>query len=105
MTDKLWKAAERTIGHQLGARRMGPGGDRADLRSEWLCVEVKSRIRLPAWLKAGLGQARHYALPAQLPLLILHENGQPYAAAMVCMTLADFRQWFGGLPGDDTKST
>jgi len=98
MPKTTWKSAERAVAQRLGGRRLGPGVDRADVRAgpnDWLTVEVKTRRLLPGWLVAGIGQARRYATEKQLPMLVLHQTGQPYRAAIVCMTLADFQAWFG----------
>lgn len=98
MSDRLWKKTERHIAHALGGRRLGPGGDRADVRAgadDWLCCEIKERGELPQWLLDGLGQARRYAGPEQLPLLVLHAKGARFAEAVVCLRLSDFVQWFG----------
>jgi len=103
LSDRTWKAAERRVARALHGRRLGPGADRADVRAgagDWLCCEVKTRRALPAWLQDGLGQARHYATAEQLPLLVLHQTGARYGEAIICLTLADFRAWFGDLPGD-----
>lgn len=93
-----WKNIERRVARQLSGRRMGPGPDRADVRAgtgDWLCVEVKQRQTLPAWLKAAVDQARRYATAKQLPLAVIHEHGRH--DCLVVMRLSDFRAWFGEL--------
>lgn len=92
-----WKSAERAVARILGGRRLGPGGDRADVRSRWLCVEVKHRKSLPEWLHEALHQAQGYAGPGQLPVAVLHEEGTHYMDSIVCMSLRDFEAWFGRL--------
>ncbi len=88
-----WKSVERRVAKALGGVRMGPGGDRADVRTTWLCVEVKQRKVLPDWLTKALAQARKYARPEQLPIAVLHEAGAH--DSLVVMSLKDFQEWFG----------
>ncbi len=95
-----WKGVERRIAKQLGGRRLGPGSDRADVRSEWLCVEVKQRAELPAWIKDALHQARGYAQPEQLAIAVLHEAGSH--DSLVLLSLKDFVAWFG--PVDEKEN-
>ncbi len=90
-----WKHTERRIARTLGGQRIGPGCDRADVRSDWLCVECKHRATLPAWLKEAVQQARHYATERQLPIAVLHEAGARSAEDLVVLRLADFQAWFG----------
>lgn len=96
------KRLERRIAHELGGQRTGNTGTAApDVvagHGGWLVVECKERGSLPAWLLHAMGQAAAAAGPAQLPVAILHETGQPYAGALVVMRLADFQSWFGELP-------
>lgn len=101
-----WKHTEREVARLIGGRRMGPGVDRADVRSRWLCAEVKHRRTLPGWLKKALYQAQQYAGPAQLAVAVLHEEGAQHRGDVVCMTLADFESWFGQLqlPGVDVPA-
>jgi hypothetical protein len=98
-----WKATERYVAQVFGGRRMGPGGDRADVRSRWLCVEVKHRGVLPSWLKDAVAQALSYAGPAQLALAVLHEAGSRHRNDLVVLRLSDFEQWFGALELPDLE--
>ncbi|MBC7233107.1 MAG: hypothetical protein H5T68_07715 [Chloroflexi bacterium] len=93
MPDKTWKQAERTIAKRLGGRRVGCTG-RADVTSDWLSIEVKTRKRLPEWLRAALEQA---SLDAgdKLALVVLHETGQRHDNDLVVLRLRDFEGWFG----------
>ena len=98
---QTWKHTERRIARQLGGRRMGPGADRADVRSEWLSIEVKHRKQTPAWLKHAVAQARGDAAPDQLGIAVLHEAGQRSDSDLVVLALADFRAWFGNEAATD----
>lgn len=93
-----WKSTERHVARALNGQRMGPGGDRADVRTAWLTVEVKHRKTLPEWLKGAVAQAVKYAEPLHttLPIAVLHEEGKH--DSYVVLRLSDFRDWFGNLP-------
>ena len=84
---------------------MGPGSDRADVRSRWITCEVKHRQHLPEWLKDAIRQARGYAGPAQLPVAVLHEAGARGGDDLVVLRMADFCSWFGPLAGADEERT
>ena len=98
MPDRAWKKTERAIARRLGGERLPVNGrgNQPDVRTPWLAVEVKHRRRLPGWLTAALAQASADA-GRTLPLVVLHEAGQPHAEDIVCLRLADFEQWFGPL--------
>jgi hypothetical protein len=96
MADKAWKRTEREVARRLGGQRVGPSGRSGpDVVSDWLQAEVKTRHRLPAWLKAALQQAQTGCPEYRLPLVVLHESGQHHAGDIVCLRLADFTAWFG----------
>ena len=99
---KTWKTAERRIAQKLGGRRVGCTGEATPdvVVGDWLVVEVKHRQRLPQWVKAALAQARQHAGPGQLGIAVLHEKGRH--DSLVLLSLADFREWFGGAGGVDS---
>lgn len=92
MPDKTWKAAERHIAAMLGGKRAGPLGKRGpdvigDIR--W-APEVKERKRLPDWLLDAMLQAELNSPKGKTPIVVLHELGQKYEEAVVCIRLHDF---------------
>jgi hypothetical protein len=99
-----WKAVERQIARRLGGQRVPitgrARGSAPDIAHPWLSVEVKSRRKLPQWLLDALDQARAAANDQQLPIAILHKNGQRFSDAIVMMRLADFEDWFGEVTND-----
>jgi hypothetical protein len=103
MPDKTWKQAERAIAKRLSGRRVGCTGQAtADVVSDWLSVEVKTRKRLPSWIRAALGQANLDA-GDKLPLVILHEMGQRHDNDLVVLRLKDFEDWFGKVASEVTE--
>jgi hypothetical protein len=104
MTDRGWKAAERTLARLIGGRRVpvsGRGrGDQPDIAHPWLSIECKHRQTIPAWLTDALAQARAAAHRDQLPVALIHQHGARYGQTLVVMTLDDFTAWFGD--GHDT---
>jgi hypothetical protein len=90
---KDWKACERKVAALLGGTRI-PVSGRArghspDIHHERLSIEVKSRRKLPAWLEAAMRQAEACAQDGQLPLMVLHQDGQRYQDALIVMRLKD----------------
>jgi len=77
---------------------MGPGSDRADVRTPWLCCEVKHRRHLPDWLTGALAQAVPYAGPSQTAIAVLHEHGRHIGDSLVVLRLADFADLCGEIP-------
>ena len=95
MSDKTWKAVERRVARILDGRRVGAtGAATPDVVSDWLCVEVKHRARLPQWLTAAAAKVRSQAGSERLGVVVLHEKGA--RGGLVCLNLYDFRDWFGG---------
>lgn len=46
-----WKDVERAVAKRLGGKRVGcTGKGTADMVTNWLAIEVKSRRALPKWL-------------------------------------------------------
>ncbi len=90
---KDWKACERKVAALLGGMRIpvsGRGrGHLPDIHHERLSIEVKSRKKLPAWLEDAMKQAEACAQGGQLPLIVLHQDGQRYQDALIVMRLKD----------------
>lgn len=87
-------AAERRIAHELGGARTGNTGKASpDVTAGFVVAEVKARASLPAWLTKAMSQAVNAAGAEKLPVAILHEQGQPYAEALVILRLCDFQAW------------
>jgi len=88
---KDWKACERKVAALLGGKRV-PVSGRArghspDIEHERLSIEVKSRKQLPAWIEDAMNQAEACAKDTQLPLVVLHQDGQRYKEALIVMRL------------------
>ena len=58
-------------------------------------MEVESRRRLPAWIEDAVQQAEACAEDGQLPIAVLHQDGQPYPESLVVMRLEDFSNYLG----------
>jgi hypothetical protein len=94
-----WKRVESKIAQLLGGTRVPVSGrqrgDAPDIEHEWLSIECKAFKSLPAWLKDAVAQARASVRGAQLPIVVLHQNGQQYGDDLVVIPLHEFREWFG----------
>ena len=91
---RTFKGTERKIARLLGGKRTGHTGG-ADVTTDWLCVEVKHRASIPAWLRGAVAQARRNAGAMQLPIAVIHEHDTQHSQDLVIMTLGDFRDFFG----------
>ncbi len=89
-----FKATERAIARIVGGQRTGHLGG-ADVQTAGLCVEVKHRAAMPAWLRAAVAQAERNATAEQLPVAVLREHGGRHDTDLVVMTLATFRALTG----------
>lgn len=90
-----WKHAERMVAKWFGGFRTGCNGEsRRDVEHETLSIEVKHRKTLPAWMHNAMAQARSEA-EGRTPIVVLHENGMPYGASMVVISLSDFVDLYG----------
>lgn len=76
-----------------GTRSSKSGVKSPDVLAGAYVVEVKSRDRLPEWIKDGLATAQGHAGDHQLGVLILHEKGA--RDDLVVVSLKDFKEWFG----------
>lgn len=95
MPEKPWKRIERQEAEKLGGRRIPCGTPGApDVVSEWLCVEIKARKKLPAWITEAVRSARAKARPSQLGIAVLHEMREH--DSYVVLSRNDFIDWFGG---------
>jgi len=94
MPDKTWKAAERRVARRFGSQRSGPRGQGVpDVITGKYSIEVKTRKRLPDWLREALDQATRNAVPDTLPIVILHEVGQRGERDWVVMEMGVFEKW------------
>ncbi len=101
---RTFKGVERAIAKRLNGERTGHTGG-ADVVTNWLAVEVKSKKHLPQWLRDAIAQARRNGGISQLAVVILHQVGQRHDGDLVVLTLADFENWFGdGDPGPGTMA-
>jgi hypothetical protein len=109
MGDKLWKAVERSVARRLGGVRTGPTGCTGpDVVTDWCSVEVKTRRRLPTWLKEAVHQASAGAGGDRLPLVVLHQAGQRHDGDLVIMRLRDLERLLGNAsdaPSDEHSLT
>lgn len=97
-----WKQAERRIAAILGGERVpvsGRGrGYAPDIEHPALCVEVKTRAKLPDWIENAMRQAeaasevdsRYFDLPHKTPITVLHNDRKPYRDALVLIRLSEF---------------
>jgi hypothetical protein len=94
---KSWKQAERRVAGLLGGHRVpvsGRGrGYTPDIEHPTLSIEVKSRKKIPAWLEDALRQAEASTKDGQLPIIVLHEDGQRYSSSLVVLRLEDFSKF------------
>lgn len=95
-----WKSVERGIAKLLGGQRVPvtgrQRGEAPDIEHDWLSIEVKTREKLPAWIRDAQAQADASNKGNQLSIVILHEKGRRYADSHIMMRLEDFIDWFGG---------
>ena len=100
---KTWKEHERRTARRLSGQRNGnTGKPTSDVTAGPWAVECKSRKGLPAWLLDAMAQARKNAGAGQTGLVVLHQVGQRSDKDIVCMTLADFTAWVGGINEEPT---
>ena len=93
----LWKSVERKIAVLLGGTREPVSGRqrgyKADIRHEYLSIEVKERQSLPAWLHEAMEQAEAAKQEGQHPIVVLHQKGLKHADDFVVMRLSEFTGW------------
>jgi hypothetical protein len=97
---KDWKQAERRIADILSGQRVPVSGrtrgDRPDIKHPTLSVEVKSRKSLPAWIENAMQQAKAASKNGELPVAVLHQDGERYTDALVIIRLKDFADYVKG---------
>lgn len=109
MPESPWKRTERMVAKWLGGKRVPVSGRQeagVDIDNPWLAIEVKHRKKLPEWMRKAMAQAvaaaampRHWH---KLPVVVLHDEGEPHGDNWVCMRMADFVGWFGDAQEDNT---
>ena len=98
-----WKEHERRTARRLsGQRSPNTGKQTADVTAGVWSIECKSRKDLPAWLLDAMTQARRNAGDGQTGIVVLHQVGQRSDKDIVCLTLADFTAWAGGINAETT---
>ena len=94
-----WKACEREIATRLGGTRVPVSGrargDAPDIAHPDYSIEVKHRKSLPAWLHDAFAQAKASKTGNQLPIVILHEEGQRYDNCYVMVRLKNLDEFIG----------
>lgn len=103
MSEKHWKRQERKLAVRLGGTRVPitgrTRGSAPDIAHDVFAIEVKCRKVIPGWLREALAQAKAcQRSDAQLPIVLLHEQGQRRDAVIVFMTLSDFEAFNGRVP-------
>lgn len=99
---RAFKGTERAVAKILGGQRLGHFG-KVDVKARWVSAEVKHRQSLPAWFTEAMAQAKRHAEDGQLPIVVLHIEGQRHSENMVVMRLGDFQEWFGELTLQSTE--
>lgn len=86
-----WKNVERRVAALLGGVRVPvtgrARGSAPDVQHAVYAVEVKHRKRLPDWLHEAMAQARAAQRDGQIPLVVLHEQRQPFNACYCVLPL------------------
>ncbi len=92
-----FKQHERKTAALLGGKRNidSKGSAAVDVLHPAFAVECKTRKDCPQWLLGAMQQARRAAMAGQLPIVVLHPHGAPYADDLVIVRLTDFVDWFG----------
>jgi hypothetical protein len=91
---KDWKTCERRIAELLGGTRIPVSGrargEAPDIEHPVFSVEVKARARLPVWIEEAMRQTESSARNGKTPVMVPHEDGRRYAAALVMCRLSEF---------------
>lgn len=104
MSDKSWKAAERRIaqffpnGRRRGADFRGEQGGKTDIIAPGWSIEVKQSKRPTFGLMCeAVAQAeRNRVNPADIPVAVVHRQGDRYSDSLVIMRLEEFVAHFIG---------
>jgi hypothetical protein len=117
---RTWKSGERILAKLLGCERVpltgrARGRAHADLISDFLSVEVKTRKALPVFLADAIDSAERGAEYAQrrdgkarLPIVVVHADHTDYRRSLVVMRLGDADDYFGlcaGATDDAAEAT
>jgi len=98
-----WKHQERRIATLLGGQRVPvtgrARGDAPDIEHGMLSIEVKARARLPALLTKAMSQAVAAVRGDQIPFVVLHQWGDPWADDMVVLRMSDWLDLHGPVGG------
>ena len=79
----------------FGTHRTGPlGKEEPDAITDKFCVEVKSRLKEPQWIRDALNQVLGRTPKEKLGIVVLHAKGIRHEDDMVILRLADFMKWF-----------
>lgn len=93
MSDKLWKKIERKVANALGGVRVPvtgrQRGSAPDIEHDLFSIEVKHRETLPEWLMDAMEQANMSRTGDKLPMVVLHQKGQPIIECLTVMKLGD----------------
>lgn len=87
-----WKRVEREIARRLGGARIPLlGRQGSDLDVPYLCVEVKSRKMIGAYLwDEFMAQILATDEGGKVPAIVLHRPGMKYDDALVCVRAGDW---------------
>jgi hypothetical protein len=104
MSDKSWKAVERRIalyfpkGRRRGADYRGEQGGKTDIIAPGWSIEVKQSKRPTYGLMCeAVAQAeRNRVNPADIPVAVIHRQGDRYGDSLVIMRLEEFAAHFIG---------
>ena len=87
------KNVELAVARYMGCRRNH--FEREDLSYPILSIEVKHRRAVAKMLVTAMAQAEAAAPDGKVPVVVLHEERQPYAEAFAMMRLRDLREIVG----------
>ena len=89
--DKLWKANERAIARMLGGKRVIEKGlNMEDITHPVFSIEAKSRKFIPKWLLEAMAQSAANAPSGKVPIVVVHQVGEPHVEDLVMIRLGDF---------------
>ena len=103
--DMSWKDLERVAARRLNGKRTGNlGVAAADVVSDRLSIECKSRESLPKWLTGAVEQAVRNIEDGRVPVVVLHQKHRRHDDDLVMMRLSDFERWTGTCSCDRVES-
>ena len=101
MTDKAWKAWERTVSRIFGGKRRGAytgsgGKGKTDVIVDGWAIEAKllSRPTYQQMMNACLQAETNAEKPLDIPVAIVKKKHAKINDALVIMRLEKFREWF-----------